>query len=163
MRELYLLNVALHVVAALVWLGGMFFLGLVGAPVLRTVEPAALRAEVFRRLGLRFRAVGWTCIAILLVTGGLNLAFRGLLRGGTLASAAFWGSPYGIALAWKLAGVTLMVTFSGFHDFVQGPRASRLPPHSQEAAAARRQAAVLARWNAVVGLIVVLAAVRLAR
>ena len=163
MREIYLVNVGLHVVAALVWVGGMFFLALVGAPVLRKVEPAALRSELFRELGERFRAVGWVCIAVLFVTGLFNLAFRGLLDAGTLASAAFWRSPYGAALAWKLGGVTLMVVLSAVHDFVDGPRASRLHAGSPEAARARRRAALWARLNAVLGLLVVLAAVRLPR
>ena len=163
MRELYLLNVSVHVLAALIWLGGMFFLGLVGAPVLRGVEPPALRAQLFRTLGARFRSVGWACIAVLLATGVLNLMFRGLLRTDTLGSAAFWGSPYGIALAGKLGGVLVMVSLSAVHDFVHGPRASRLAPHSPEAAAARLTAARMARVNAIVGVLVVLAAVRLAR
>lgn len=34
----YYLNVTVHLLAALFWLGGMMFLGLVGARVLRTVS-----------------------------------------------------------------------------------------------------------------------------
>src|SRR5688500_97271 len=124
-RELYLLNVALHVLAALVWLGGMFFLALVGAPVLRAVEAAALRADLFGDLGERFRVVGWACSAVLLLTGTLNLAFRGLLELETLRSATFWRSPYGATLAWKLGAVAVMVVVGAMHDFVLGPRASR--------------------------------------
>ena len=41
----YYLIVTLHVLAALLWLGGMFFLGLVGAPALRV---PALRVSVLR-------------------------------------------------------------------------------------------------------------------
>ena len=40
----YHLNVFVHLMAALVWLGGMFFLAVVGAPVLRGVDPPRLRA-----------------------------------------------------------------------------------------------------------------------
>jgi uncharacterized membrane protein len=47
----YFVNVTVHVFAALLWLGGMFFLAVVGAPVLRSVEPPELRAQLFRRLG----------------------------------------------------------------------------------------------------------------
>jgi hypothetical protein len=36
----------------------MFFLAIVGAPVLRSVEPAALRQRLFHEVGLRFRALG---------------------------------------------------------------------------------------------------------
>jgi uncharacterized membrane protein len=56
---LYYLNVTVHVLAAFLWLGGMFFLGAVGAPVLRRLEPPELRARIFRELGQQFRSVGW--------------------------------------------------------------------------------------------------------
>ena len=39
MSALYYINVTIHVLAAMLWLGGMFFLGAVGAPVLRAIEP----------------------------------------------------------------------------------------------------------------------------
>ena len=161
--SLYHLNVTLHLLAALLWLGGMFFLAVVGAPVLRTVEPPALRAELFRRIGAGFRTAGWAAIAVLLVTGVLNLWFRGFLRWEVLASGAFWSTRWGMALAWKLAAVALMLAFQAIHDFVHGPAASRVTPGTPEAARMRRRAALLARANAVLGLVVVAAAVRLAR
>lgn len=161
--SLYHLNVTLHVLAALLWLGGMFFLGVVGAPVLRRIEPAALRAQLFNQLGVAFRKVGWWSIAVLLVTGVLNLHFRGMLEWELWSSAAFWQTRYGFALGVKLACVTVMLTLSAVHDFVHGPAAARLQPGSPEALRHRRQAAWLARVNALVGLILVFAAVRLAR
>lgn len=147
----------------MLWLGGMFFLAAVGAPVLRRVEPAYLRAELFRDIGARFRAVGWVAVGILLATGVLNLRLRGLLDADTLADASFWSRPYGRALAWKLALVAAMVSISAVHDFVLGPRASRLAPGTPEALAARRRAAWLARFNAALGVTLVAVAVRLAR
>ena len=159
----YLLSVTLHVLAALLWLGGMFFLAAGGAPVLRRVEPPALRAQLFRLLGERFRAVGWACIAVLLATGAANLWFRGWWGAEVWGSGAFWASRPGRALAWKLAAVAVMVATSALHDFVQGPRAARLAPGTPEALSARRRAAWLARVNAAVGIVLVAAAVRLAR
>ena len=55
MSAAYWISVTVHVLAALFWLGGMLFLGLVGAPVLRAVEPPALRQRLFHDLGMRFR------------------------------------------------------------------------------------------------------------
>lgn len=109
MSPLYHLNVTLHVLAALLWLGGMFFLAVVGAPVLRALEPPSLRAEVFRRLGERFRTVGWIAIGVLIATGIGNLWFRGLLSWERLGDGAFWSGRYGTALAWKLALVWVAV------------------------------------------------------
>lgn len=157
------INVTIHVLAALLWLGGMFFLAVVGAPVLRRVEPPELRAALFRSLGERFRTVGWAAMGVLLVTGTLNLHFRGLLDRATLGSAAFWRTGYGTALAWKLGAVATMLLVQAIHDFVVGPAASRAEPGSPAMLAMRRRAALLARFSAVVGLVIVIAAVRLAR
>ena len=161
--SLYYLNVTIHVLAAMLWLGGMFFLGAVGAPVLRRIEPATLRVELFTRLGERFRVVGWWTIGVLLVTGTINLYYRGVLTGGVWADAGFWSSGYGTALGWKLGAVAVMVTVSGLHDFVFGPAAGRTKPGAPEAMALRRKAMMMARANAIVGVILVGAAVRLAR
>ncbi len=163
MTMLYYLIVTLHILAALLWLGGMFFLGVVGAPVLRAVEPAALRQQLFQQLGLRFRSIGWGAIAVLVITGALVLHLRGLRWSAVLASGAFWASAFGHALAAKLIAVTAMIAVSFFHDFVLGPAAGRAAPGSPHALVLRRRAALFARANALIGIIVVLAAVRLAR
>lgn len=164
MSAAYYINVTIHVIAAMLWLGGMFFLGVVGAPVLRSIEPPALRQRLFQELGSRFRRVGWIAIAVLIVTGIVNLYFRGWLHwSGVLGSVAFWRTSVGHALAAKLTSVALMVTISATHDFVHGPRAGRAAPGSPEAIALRKRAALLGRVNAGLGVLVVIAAVRLAR
>ncbi|HET9426094.1 MAG TPA: CopD family protein [Gemmatimonadaceae bacterium] len=160
----YFANVTVHVLAAMTWLGGMLFLGLVGAPVFRAVEPAELRQRLFRDLGLRFRSVGWVAIGILVVTGFGNLYYRGWLRwDDALGSAAFWRTTTGTALAMKTIAVGAMISISAVHDFLQGPAASRLVAGTPEALAARRRAMMLARANALIGVVVVIAAVRLSR
>lgn len=164
MSTLYYINVTIHVLAAMLWLGGMFFLGAVGAPVLRAIEPPALRQQLFQQLGLRARSLGWWSIGILVVTGTLNLWFRGWMHwDGVLGSAEFWRTGIGVALATKLIAVTTMIIVSGVHDFVLGPMAGRMKAGSPEALAFRRRAALLARANALIGVIIVVAAVRLAR
>lgn len=159
----HLLTVSVHLLAALFWLGGMFFLGVVGAPVLRAVEPRALRARLFHALGVRFRAWGWGAIAVLVTTGVGNLYFRGVLSTTLLTSAAFWDSAFGRALAWKLAAVGAMIVVSAMHDFWLGPAARRAGLGDARAERMRRGAAWLARLNAGLGVLLVLAAVRLAR
>jgi uncharacterized membrane protein len=164
MRNLYLLNVTVHVLAAMLWLGGMFFLAVVGAPVLRQVEPPALRAKLFERLGRQFRAAGWIAIAVLLATGVGNLAFDGVLQDGRILGAELWSTAWGHALAWKLASVATMIVVSAIHDFWLGPLAARMAAEgSSDAARMRTRAAWLARINALLGIVIVAAAVRLAR
>lgn len=161
--SLYHLSVTLHVLAAMLWLGGTFFLAAVGAPVLRRVQPPELRAEVFRQIGEQFRRVGWGSIAVLIVTGVANLHFRGLLHPDVLVNRAFWASGYGQLLGWKLGAVGLMLVLSVVHDFVVGPAASRALAGSAEGLRLRRAAAWLARIGALVGIVLVVVAVRLAR
>jgi uncharacterized membrane protein len=163
MSWLYYTSVSIHVLAAMLWLGGMLFLGVVGAPALRAIDSAELRQKLFRDIGMRFRGVGWGSIAVLVVTGVANLWYRGWLSASGMGSPAFWRTDTGHALAAKLVAVAAMITISAIHDFLHGPRASRLVPGSPEAIAARRIAMRLARVNALVGVIVVVAAVRLAR
>jgi copper resistance protein D len=161
---LYNVNLSVHLLAAFVWLGGLFFLGVVGAPVLRAIEPPTLRQQLFHALGLRFRVVGWACLGILVATGLANLHFRGWLRwNGVLGSAAFWGTPAGAALGIKLAAVVAMLVVSAVHDFVVGPAAGRAEAGTSDAIRLRSTAAWLARLNALLGVLVVLAAIRVVR
>ena len=149
----------------MLWLGGLLFLGVVGAPVLRGVEPPELRQRLFRELGTRFRLVGWIAIAVLVVTGIGNLYFRGLLVwSGGLGALAFWRTGYGHVLATKLVAVAAMIVVSALHDFVLGPRAVRSAMAGEaDSGRTRRQAVLLARVNALLGVIIVIVAVRLAR
>jgi putative copper resistance protein D len=164
MSILYYLSVTIHVLAAILWLGGMFFLGVVGAPVLRAIEPPSLRQRLFQDLGSRFRRAGWIAIGILIATGVINLYYRGWLHwDGTLGSLAFWRTSVGHALAAKLTAVALMLSISAIHDFILGPRAGRAAPGSAAALVFRKRAALLARANALLGVLLVAAAVRLAR
>lgn len=160
---MYIANVTIHVLAAFVWLGGMFFFALVGVPALRTVEPPELRARIFSVIGLRARRIGWIAIVILVVTGLINMHYRSVLDIGLLRSPEFWATRYGTALTWKLAAVAAMLVVSTLHDFVFGPAASDLTPGSPEAWRARRTASWLGRLNALLGIVIVVAAVRLAR
>jgi putative copper resistance protein D len=64
---------------------------------------------------------------------------------------------------WKLIAVATMLIVQAIHDFWLGPAASRSRPGTPEALQMRRYASLLGRANAVIGIIVVIAAARLAR
>lgn len=138
MRTLYLASVGLHLLAATVWIGSIAFFGLVLVPALRAPDLAPQRTRLLTVVGLRYRLVGWLSLAILLVTGLSNLRLRGV-PWEALTAAAFWTSPWGRVLAWKLGLVTLLIAVHSLHDFVLGPRATRLlalDPGSEESACA---------------------------
>ncbi|MGZ3421388.1 MAG: CopD family protein [Polyangiales bacterium] len=164
MHALYLLSVWLHVLAAITWIGGMFFLVLVVVPWLRSGGRA--NAGVFlRETGLRFRSVGWSCFALLVLTGTFNLWYRGV-RLGDFASAAWLSSPFGRAVALKLALFAAVLAISAVHDFSVGPRATvavERDPASAETAQLRRRASLLGRANALLALLIVAAAIVIVR
>lgn len=162
MTPAYTLVVTLHVLAAMVWLGGMFFLALV-APIVREVGDDALRARLFEKLGRRFRDVGWACILVLLVTGVLQLRSRGYWGMDVLGNPAFWATRLGFVLGAKLLLVTVMLAVQAVHDFRIGPAAGVAEPGTPEALRLRRTAALMARGSAMAGLVLIWFAVRLAR
>jgi putative copper export protein len=159
---MYPASVTLHVLAAIFWLGGMFFLGIVGAPALRGLD-TDLRRRLFKEMGMRFRRAGWVAIAILLVTGVANLHFRGLLTPALQGGRDFWLTPIGKILAWKLGLVLTMITIGTVHDFWLGPLSGELDAGSKEHLRVRTLVARLGRLNAVLGILVVYFATRLIR
>ena len=161
---LYHLSVFVHILSAIIWIGGMFFLALVVVPVTRGMPPPQ-RAMLFGAVGRRFRAVGWVCIGLLLVTGTINAAYRGV-NWANLFSSELWGSPFGTTLALKLGLVALMLAMSVYHDFVIGPRSlqvAREGTSPQMAERLRKRASMLGRAEAILALVVVVLAIMLVR
>ena len=128
-----------HVLAAIAWIGGMLFVALVLVPVVRGLKDPALRTRLVQESGVRFRAVGWIALGLLLVSGLGNL----WLRPGLLALPRFH---------LKLGLVVIALALSAVHDFVLGPRAGRLGADPR----LRVRASWLARLNLVVVLAIVL-------
>lgn len=157
---LYQLSVFVHILSAIVWIGGMLFLALVVVPVTRGLPPAE-RAALFGAVGRRFRAVGWVCIGLLLVTGVVNTTYRGVTWENVL-TADLWSTPFGRVLALKLGVVAVMLALSVYHDFVIGPRSVRVVM-GDEAQRLRRIASHVGRVEAILALLVVALAVVLVR
>lgn len=166
MHALYVISVFLHIIAATAWVGGMLFLVLVVVPWLRSSGRGGAAAATFlRETGVRFRAVGWSCFLVLVVTGTFNLHMRGV---GvlSLSDSAFWQSPFGSVFAVKMLLFMGVLLVSLIHDFIVGPSATQLiaeAPNSAEAARVRKQASLLGRLNALFALAIVLCAVMLVR
>jgi uncharacterized membrane protein len=162
----YQASVFIHVVSAAIWVGGMFFLALVVVPVARRLPPAE-RGALLDALGRRFRAVGWVCIALLIATGSVNSAYRGV-RLESIASGRLFADQVGRLLAAKLALVAVMLALSVAHDFVVGPASVRAlagaaGPMAERGGALRRRASWLARLNTLLALLVIALAVALVR
>lgn len=129
----------IHVLSAITWIGGMFFIALVAVPVTRRMTDASLRRTLIQQMGVRFRAVGWIALTLLVVTGLINLWIYPFL----LSSPRF---------LWKLGLVIWALLLSAIHDFVLGPRAGAADADD----AARLRASWIARINMAVAIMIVL-------
>jgi putative copper export protein len=164
-RALYLVSVWLHLLAATVWIGGLIVVALVIAPVIRRPEMREAAARLIHFTGIRFRLVGWTCFALLLLTGLVNVLHR-VGQGADLVTGAFWSSTSGTLLAVKLLVFAVILLASALHDFYVGPKAVvlwRERPGSPEGTRLRRRAAQFGRLNLLLALVVLVLAVMLVR
>ena len=102
--------VAVHLLAAAVWVGGSTALIFVGVPVVRLLEGDA-RGRAMRELGLRWRPLGY---GALLVAGATGVAL----------AARDWQdtASFQIVLWVKVALAVCLLAVSYLHNFVLGPR-----------------------------------------
>src|SRR5689334_14390764 len=119
MKILYLLSVWLHILAAATWLGGMLFFVIVLVPITRRAEYKGIAGELVQWLGERFRWLGWVCFGLLIVTGTVNLIYRGVTWA-SLGDARFWRGEWGQTLGLKLGLVAIILAVSAYHDFYVG-------------------------------------------
>jgi copper resistance protein D len=153
------LNLWMHVLAAVIWIGGMLFLSLVAVPVLRQVDSPLLRDDLFRKMARRFRGLVWICIAVLILTGIVNVAYYGDTTP---------GSPYLKVLGIKLWLVAILVTLGVTHDLFIGPRVARaqsrdgLPPTGTDLLMVQLEPWVR-RLNLLLGVIILVLAAALTR
>jgi len=156
----------IHLLCAIIWVGGMLFLGLVVVPATRGMPPAD-RGALLSTLGRRFRYVGWVVVLILIVTGIMNAHYHGVTIH-SVTSGGLFESDFGKILTAKVIVVGLMLALSLVHDLVVGPAMSRALLSSdaaaiEAAAVLRRRTAVLARVSALLAVVVVALAVLLVR
>ncbi|MGB9873412.1 MAG: hypothetical protein ACPLRS_00395 [Hydrogenobacter sp.] len=106
----------LHIVLAMLWVGGMLFLVLVLAPFIRKLP---IRDQAFQEVGRRFSFYG-TLLALLglLITGLFNvhyiLGFSNIFN---------FSNPYTLTLWHKIGLFVLIVIVSLVHDLYFGKKA----------------------------------------
>ncbi len=138
------LSLVIHLLSATVWIGGLVFQAGVLIPGLRGSVAGAYQLA---RLSRRFHLLSGLALVILIATGVVALAAGGL--------------PPLRRLMEKLFLVFLLVLGTGFQGHVALPRLARATP--SDLAPAERRFAVSTTINAVLGLLVLLAALRLGR
>ena len=165
MQAVYQLSVFLHILAAIIWIGGMLFLAMIVVPVTRQPPFQNISGRFFQEAGVKFRNIGWGCFLLLFITGFLNLSGRfGSM--GIMSDGDFWLGAFGSKLAMKISLFVLILVMSAIHDFFVGPRAAQLlmsNPDNPAATKVRQSASWFGRINLLLGLIVVFLAVNMIR
>jgi uncharacterized membrane protein len=110
-----LLLKALHVLCAVIWVGGMFFAYLVLRPSLSVLEPAqriALHSQIFRR----FFLVVWHAMPIIVVTGFIMIyaVFGGMAR-------VAWPVHVMLLLGLVMSAIFLAIFFGPYRTFRASP------------------------------------------
>ena len=154
----------IHLLAAMIWVGGQLFLVLVLQPVLRRELPAAQRIQLVATVGRRYGYISWTALALLVITGFLNGVHRHL-QWTALPTA---DSPYAHTLLVKLGFVALVLILTVLHGQVVGPRLTRFAASTgsnpSTAASYRRTlrlSIVITSMNLLLNLIIVFLSARL--
>ena len=109
----------LHVLGAVVWIGGLIFQLLVVAPVLKRGPLTLERLRYSVSLDVRFRYVMWPAVGLVLLTGlynFINVLYATSLAGGTIPPA------FVSILSIKLLLVVLMIVLQAIQRFVVHPR-----------------------------------------
>lgn len=157
---MYSTLVVLHLLAAVTWVGGMVFLSLVLAPLVRSRKAVPEFMALFRSAALRFRPIVWVAMAILLITGPMLLSHRGL----SVMAPASW--PGIVTVKLTLVGLLLFLTL--LHDLVFGPQVTRVSAIAESQRTTGEQvifksARWLPRLSLLIALAVVVVAAMLAR
>ncbi len=139
--------VALHALAAVVWVGGMFFAYMVLRPAAGPLEPP-LRLALWARVFGRFFPWVWASIAVLLASGYAVL----FLRFGGFAGAGLHIHVMQ-ATGILMMGLFLHLFFAPWRRFTRAVEAGAL----QDAGAALNQIRRIVAINLVLGLITVAA------
>jgi putative copper export protein len=105
-----------HLLAAIVWVGGTIALVFVAVPPAQRLEDD-VRAQLLRAFGRRWRPIGWSALGVAIATG-IALAARD-------HAFARTSTRFDWVLGIKGGVVGLLVVGAYLHDYVLGPGLAR--------------------------------------
>jgi uncharacterized membrane protein len=106
------LILGLHILAAIVWIGGIFFETVVLIPALRrSVAESRTRAQLLLRIRGRFQVFRWEAVILVILTGIFNIINVGLARNFDFTN------PYFQWLSIKITVVILIIAIQLYHQF----------------------------------------------
>ena len=154
----------IHVIAAVVWVGGNLILAMVIVPHFRQSLPPVERIKLLMQIGKRFEPVVWGCIGVLFFTGIVNIFFSVDITSPSPISDAFMRT-----LLIKIGLFFVLIILTVLHSMIFAPRLAAaiedldptledLPP---EIKPLRSQMSIVSSLMGVVSLLILLAAVAL--
>lgn len=161
----YFISVFLHILCAMIWVGGLIFFVIVFVPLLRNPDYKNVAPKIVLWAGERFRFWGWIVFGLLLTTGLYNVFARGYSWGDFFKSE-FYDSHFGHTLGIKITLFMLLLVLGGLHDFWLGPKATRMwrdTPDHPSVSGLRKAASWIGRVNLLISLIIVFLAVMIVR
>lgn len=166
MEIFWLLIRWIHVIAAVVWIGGNLILAMVIVPYFRQNLPPVQRIQLLTQIGKRFEPIVWGCVGILFFTGIANI-FEAIGLGSPSGSESI--NDFMRTLLIKLILFIALLILTALHGFVFGPRLSAaiegLDPETEElppqVKPLRKQMSIVSSLMGVVSLLILLAAVAL--
>jgi putative copper export protein len=158
------LSLFLHLVGIALWLGGIAFFLIVLGPAVHDLNPRA-EIQALNQGRISLEALSWVGIALLLITGIINLALR------SQEMSAPQGNFYWIGLSVKLVLFVAMGVHHGLQVFKYAPKiaslTAQLPPGTdswpEPLLTSWRKWFVLLKINAALGPVVVLLGLALAK
>ena len=99
-----------HLIAASIWVGGSIFIGIVLAPLLKTISDSIEgRLSIMIRVGRKFNKIGVPSLIVLIITGIYNST------GFIVNPSMILSSSYGVVLLIKIILVILLIITFAVH------------------------------------------------
>lgn len=81
MEAFKILNLWIHLISGIIWIGGILFFSIVLLPSIQKRFPPETSGVLLRAIYLRFQRIAVFFVSLLLITGGINIHFSHLTRG----------------------------------------------------------------------------------
>ncbi|MBI4242623.1 MAG: CopD family protein [Planctomycetes bacterium] len=166
MNHLYLLSVFVHILCAVVWVGGMLFLVMVTMPVFRREGYSQKIRDLGSQMNGKFGRIVWISIVLLVLSGVFNIYYK--YRGfewEEFVNVLFMGE-FGTILVIKLITVSVLIVLCYVHDFIIGAKFKHLwqtDPESKESRLYFKTMLWLGRFILVITLAVIILGILLVR
>ena len=141
---MYSIAIALHAIAATVWVGGMFFMLVVARPSIMTLDPTA-RTPLMALILKKFFPWVWMAIIFLLVTGYLLVG----AMGGFASSPAYVHIMH--LVGWVMVGLFTFLYFKPNKAFRRAVESG----NPEVAAKSLNQVRLIVTVNLVLGLLLI--------